>query len=242
LDQVAYLSRTPPFYMDGLFYSVRPPGAHGDVEIFVLDTHVLLSGATVYEDVLAEDGSEVETGAIEEPDPWARPANDAERNMAQWLEAALANSTARWRIVIGHHPLWSSAGSKFQQARTLRSLILPALCRYADMYLAGHEHTLELHTDDCSRVAPGLAPLPEVVSGAAAKQRPLNSNFVAHQRRNNPQLDAIYQRGMVWGFSHIEIEGETATVRMISTPDEGEHIGAPVVEFERTFARRSGVR
>ena len=52
--------------------------------------------------------------------------------MAQWLEAALRESTARWKIVIGHHPIWSSAGSKFQQARMLRRLILPALCRYAD--------------------------------------------------------------------------------------------------------------
>jgi hypothetical protein len=43
-----------------LIYSVRP-AAHPDVEIFVIDTHVLLAGQTIYEDVLAEDGSEVES-------------------------------------------------------------------------------------------------------------------------------------------------------------------------------------
>src|SRR5690606_41821644 len=79
--------------------------------------------------------------------------------------------------------LWSSAGSKFEQARALRRLILPTLCRYADLYLAGHEHTLEVHTDDCSKATAqsDLEPLPQIVSGAAAKMRPINTAFMRNQ-------------------------------------------------------------
>ena len=236
MAEAAYLERTPPFYMDGIVYSVRPPAGRGEVEIFVIDTHVLLSGETVYEDILAEDASEVETTSVEAPDPWARPQTELERNMVAWLDERLRNSDARWRIVIGHHPIWSSAGSKFQQARTLRRLLMPTLCRYADMYLAGHEHTLEVHQDSCADVAPGLAPLTQVVSGAAAKQRPLNSAFMVHQARDNPQLNTLWARGMVWGFAHISLEADEARVEIVTTPDEGG--GEPLSAYTHTFARR----
>jgi hypothetical protein len=160
--------------------------------------------------------------------------------MADWLEQSLANSPARWKIVIGHHPIWSSAGSKFQQARALRALILPALCRHADMYLAGHEHTLELHTDSCKDVpeARGRPPLLEVVSGAAGKQRPLNTAFARHQVKANPELTSVWTRGLLWGFAHVTLVADEATIQMISTPDDGS--GTPEVAYERRFSRRSG--
>ena len=159
--------------------------------------------------------------------------------MVDWLERSLAESPARWKIVMGHHPIWSSAGSKFQQARALRALILPALCRHADLYLAGHEHTLELHTDACQDVpeARDRPPLPEVVSGAASKQRPLNTAFAHHQVRQNPELTSVWTRGLIWGFAHVTLQWDEATVRMISTPDDGS--GVPQVEFEHRFQRRS---
>ena len=43
LAQVRFLETTPPFFMDGLFYRVVPAAAHGEVEIFALDTQVLLA-------------------------------------------------------------------------------------------------------------------------------------------------------------------------------------------------------
>jgi hypothetical protein len=161
LAEVAFLEQTRPFYMDGLIYSVRPAG-HPDVELFVLDTEVLLSGQTVFEAELADDGSELPGRIIDERPIWTRPQTERERNMVGWLEQALRTSDARWKIVMAHHPIWSSAGSKFQEARVLRRLLLPTLCRYADMYLAGHEHTLELHSDSCAKALPGesVSPLP----------------------------------------------------------------------------------
>jgi 3',5'-cyclic AMP phosphodiesterase CpdA len=237
MAQVTYHEQNPPFYMDGLIYSVHPAGRE-DVEIFVLDTEVLLASQTVYEDVLAEDASEVESTTVEELEPWAAPQTEQEREMVAWLDARLQASTARWRIVIAHHPLWSSAGGKFQQARVLRRLLLPTLCRNADMFLAGHEHTMEVHTDACTEFAPDLPPLLTVVSGAASKQRPLNSAFMAHQLRNNPQLRTLFARGMEWGFAHIQLDAEEARVEILTTPDDGS--GAPVSAYTQSFARRTG--
>lgn len=240
MAQVRFQETTPPFYMSGIRYKVTPTGDPRDLEIFVLDTHVLLSGATVLEDELADDGSELHTEEVDPPSPWSLPQTDEERGMVEWLERSLAESPARWKIVIGHHPIWSSAGSKFQQARALRGLILPALCRHADLYLAGHEHTLELHTDACKDVpeAQGRPPLAHIVSGAAGKQRPLNTAFARHQVAANPELASLWARGLVWGFAHVTLDEDQATIRMVSTPDDGS--GTPELAFEHRFDRRSG--
>lgn len=240
LDEVDYLSRTPPFYMDGIAYRVRPPTGRGQVEIFVIDTTVMLAGETVFEDALADDASELPSTELEVPEPWVRPATAAERDMAAWLERSLAESRARWKIVVGHHPLWSSAGSKYEQARVLRRLILPTLCRHADAYVSGHDHTLELHYDDCREagLSGKVVPLPQVVSGAAAKQRALNTAFMKHQAQRYPQLRTDWARGLVWGFAHLRIVGDEATATFVETPDDGS--GNVQVVHTAKFLRRSG--
>lgn len=238
MAQVKFLETTPPFFMDGLFYRVKPAAAHGEVEIFAIDTEVMLAATTVYKAKLADDGSEIRHEQIEAPLPWTVPQSASEQDMARWLENALRSSTARWKIVIGHHPLWSTAGSKFEQANSLRRLILPTLCKYADAYVAGHEHTLEVHTDDCSAAAPGerMIPLPQVVSGSAAKMRPTHSAFIRQQLKAYPELRTLYAKGLVWGFAHLTFEPDQMTVRIVETPDDGS--GATKVTYEHTFARR----
>jgi hypothetical protein len=240
LSEVRYLATTPPFYMDGIAYRVKPAAGKGDVEIFVLDTEILLAGTTVYDDRLDDNGRELPPGEPEVPKPWILPHTDAERGMAAWLDASLRESTARWKIVIGHHPLWSSAGGKFEQAKAMRRLILASLCRYADMFLAGHEHTLEVHTDDCSKAVPGsrLPAFPQIVSGAAAKHRPLNSWFVADQASRYPELSTTFAKGMTWGYVHLTLNADDVVVRAITTPNDGS--GRNVVEHTQTIARRSG--
>jgi hypothetical protein len=242
MAQVKYLAGTPPFYMDGIRYRVAPTGDAREVEIFVLDTHVMLSDHSILDDALTEDGRELDSNEIDTPEPWALPQDADEWGQAAWLEQALAGSPARWKIVIGHHPIWSSAGSKFHQARMMRRLILPALCRHADLYLAGHEHTLELYTDGCKDVpeAARRPPLPQLVSGAAGKQRPLNSNFARHQLAAHPELTRLYTVGLVWGFAHVTLEADRATIRLLTTPDD--QSGVPVLAYEHVFDRRSGTR
>ena len=240
MAQVKYLAETPPFYMDGIRYRIAPTGDTREVEVFVLDTHVMLSDHSILDDALTDDGRELDSNEIDTPEPWALPQNADEWGQAAWLEQALAESPARWKIVIGHHPIWSSAGSKFHQARMMRRLILPALCRHADLYLAGHEHTLELYTDGCKDLpeAKGRPPLPQLVSGAAGKQRPLNTNFARHQLTAHPELTSLYAQGLIWGFSHVTLGAEEATIRMVTIPDDGSD--APQLAFEHTFPRRSG--
>jgi hypothetical protein len=237
--EIAYLEKADGFYMDGPFYSVKPPVGNGDIELFIIDTSMMLAASTVYEDVLNDDASENPTGIIEHVDYFVEPLTEAERNMHVWLDDALRKSTAKWKFVVGHHPIWSSSGSKFEQARALRKLILPSMCRYADAYFVGHEHTLELHIDSCEAALGSAAskPLVQVLSGAAAQQRPTNSTFSAHQQRKYPELSTKWALGLVWGFAHMQVEGDLATVTFLSVPDDGG--SETTVEFEYQFERRS---
>jgi tartrate-resistant acid phosphatase type 5 len=60
----------------------------------------------------------------------------------EWLKAGLAASTARWKIVIGHHPIYS--GGKHGDTPELIENILPLLHQHGvQAYFNGHDHDLQ---------------------------------------------------------------------------------------------------
>ncbi|MBT7766351.1 MAG: hypothetical protein HN730_04295, partial [Bdellovibrionales bacterium] len=222
-------------------FTLNSPGYYrfikGKVEFFVIDTNLLLAGTVVKEGELNLDGSEKLLDEIDTPEEWELP-NDQEKRQLRWLEDALKKSTAKWKVVYGHHTLWSAGGSKYQQAKALRKLITPMICRYADIYIAGHEHELEVNLDTCTQeLGTPHFPLPLVISGAGAWQRPVHHLFQTFQEIKYPQYKALWSKGMVWGFSHMEIGNDLMTVKMITTPNSG--TGAPEVEKTFNFLNRS---
>jgi tartrate-resistant acid phosphatase type 5 len=59
-----------------------------------------------------------------------------------WFKAALADSKARWKIVIGHHPIYS--GGEHGDTRELVESILPLLHEHkVQAYFNGHDHDLQ---------------------------------------------------------------------------------------------------
>lgn len=237
LAQVEYLQRHPNFRMPGLFYRVVPAGFEGELELFVIDTEMLLASTRVLKDRLDADGNELQSGELEVWDAHIRPQTEQEREMVQWLGRSLASSNARWKLVFGHHALWSGGGSKYEKARALRRLLMPVLCRHADAYFAGDDHMLEVYTDDCKAVDGAPAPpLPLMVSGAAGKYRSLHPSFMAQQARNNPQIRNLWSKGSTWGFMWARISGDSLSLRIFSTP--ADLSGRPVLEAEFEFPRR----
>jgi len=236
--QLEYLQQHPNFTMPGLYYSAVPKGFEGELEIFVIDTEMLLASTTVYEDNLDEQGREARTAELDEPDEWTRPQTEGERRMVAWLEQALEQSTARWKLVFGHHALWSGGGSKFEKAHALRAMLLPAICRHADAYIAGDDHMIEAYTDDCRKVPGSLkAPLPLIVSGAGSKYRPLHKLFHANQPTNYPELTNFFSKGSTWGFAHVTLQDDRLRADLYSTP--ADMSGRPVAEASFTFDRRN---
>ena len=67
-------------------------------------------------------------------------STDFDSTQAAWLETALQSSTARWKIALFHHPLYSS-GKKHGSDEKLRTTLEPLLTRYGvKVVFNGHEH------------------------------------------------------------------------------------------------------
>jgi len=58
-----------------------------------------------------------------------------------WLRSALDASRARWKIVYGHHPIYSEG--QHEDNNTKIAQLLPVLRERADLYLAGHDHDMQ---------------------------------------------------------------------------------------------------
>lgn len=247
--QTEWMNKQKHFHMDDMGYYSFTQGSEGnEVEFFVLDTNMLLSGQTFYEVPLNPDGSEgnlIEALAsgraeLEEHEAHEGPINGEDKAQIDWLIQGLKTSKAKWKIVYGHHILWSIGGTKYSEGHVLRRLIMPTLCQYADAYIAGHEHDLELLTDDCS-LYPELKrtePFPLIISGAASKMRGKHTPLALYQEKTYPEYELIWSKSFVWGFAHINIDNlaDKLNVDFFTTPRDKSGQLEPV--FSHSFNRR----
>lgn len=89
------------------------------------------------------------------------------REQLSWLEANLAQSTQPWKIVFGHHPIYSS-GKHGTNVKLIERLT-PLFSRYGvQLYLNGHDHHYE-------RTNP-LGGTTYLTCGAGAKLRPVGKS------------------------------------------------------------------
>lgn len=247
--QTAWMAKQPNFHMDKQGYYSFTKGTPGnDVEFFVLDTNMLLSGQHYYEIPLAKDGSEQGLATalangqaeVEDIEKHEVPLYGEDHKQLAWLANGLKTSKAKWKIVYGHHILWSIGGTKYDEGHVLRRLILPELCQYADAYIAGHEHDLELLADDCSRVSTDKKPpLPLIISGAASKMRGVHRGLANYQERQYQEYDLIWNKAFTWGFAHIELDNQQdeLNVNFYTTPTNKS--GELVKEKSFRFKHRS---
>lgn len=103
-----------------------------------------------------EDGTRIDFFALD-TNPIETDQDGHEVQLA-WLSNALESSSARWKIVFGHHPLHSS-GDHGGSARMREALEQILDASGVDLFLAGHDHHMEV-------LRPTSAVL-HVVAGAA---------------------------------------------------------------------------
>jgi acid phosphatase len=123
--EIAYSKISPRWKMPARYYAhtEKIDGAnealfvHLDTSPFVTDYH--------------KKGSSYH---MEDQDPKAQ---------LHWLESVLAASRARWKIVIGHHPVYSAAPSH-GDTKELIADVLPVLEKNGvRIYFCGHDHVLQ---------------------------------------------------------------------------------------------------
>jgi 3',5'-cyclic AMP phosphodiesterase CpdA len=108
------------------------------------------------------------------------PAGGAEAQIA-WLESILSDNTVKWKMVVGHHPVYTG-GWRYNSPDTknMQGLLEPLFRKYnVDVYIAGHEHHLEYFKPD--------GRTHYVISGAGSEARPAfvtptGSRFIASQQ------------------------------------------------------------
>ncbi|MBI4527942.1 MAG: metallophosphoesterase [Deltaproteobacteria bacterium] len=137
-------------------------------------------------DLRTNDGRD-EMAYFRMPDHWySFKAGDAEFFMLDsnwshmtlpnlaWLEKALWTSSARWKIVALHHPVYSAAGHR--SSRWRRLFLEPILmANRASLVLSGHDH-------DYERIIPQKGTYYFVSGGAGGKIRPV---------RDSHEIDAV---------------------------------------------------
>lgn len=119
------------------------PGTSSTVEVVFIDT-ILLTGQTA--SASASDAAAIQAMA----NKFGVSAKFLQDAQLQWIENTLAASKADWLIVTGHYPIFS--GGEHGNNADLQTMLKPLLEQYpVDIYLCGHDHTLQhLHDQDNS--------------------------------------------------------------------------------------------
>lgn len=74
---------------------------------------------------------------------YAIDTNDPSEMQLDWLRGALDSSRARWKVVYGHFPLYTNTDVRHFTDTTTERKLLPILTGRADVYLAGHYHSMQ---------------------------------------------------------------------------------------------------
>jgi 3',5'-cyclic AMP phosphodiesterase CpdA len=134
----------------------------------------------------------------------------------RWLETEASRSTADWKIVLFHHPIYTS-GRYRRHAEELRRRLEPLFVRHGvDVGFSGHEHFYERTTPQHG--------ITYFVTGAAGSLRPGDVGGDGGGRRA-VAFDQDYS------FLLVEIEGEDLFFQAVSRA--GETIDAGILKKDR---------
>ncbi|MSO23690.1 MAG: hypothetical protein EXQ58_10675 [Acidobacteria bacterium] len=111
----------------------------------------------------------------------------------EWLQKELEASKFRWKVVYGHHPIYSH-GMHGDNQKLIREL-LPVLKGQAEVYLAGHDHDMQHLKPEGN--------LHFFVSGSGGKLRPI--------RRGSRSLFAE----SALGFAVLEADGSSLKITFV---------------------------
>ncbi len=125
--QIAYNQINPRWNMPARYYlQSHPIDADTTADFFYLDTTPMIKG-------YYKNGSERTHAQV--------ITQDVHKQLA-WFKATLAASKAQWKIVIGHHPIYSGGGHG--DTPELIKSILPLLHEHkVQAYFNGHDHDLQ---------------------------------------------------------------------------------------------------
>lgn len=118
-----------------------------------------------------------------------------------WLEEVLANSKEQWKLVFGHHPIYS-ASSKHGNSTELIERVKPLLEKYnAQFYFSGHDHDLQHSAEKEGSVD-------YIVNGTAGKFRNYSQNELTIYSNSLPAFSVVSLKGDSLQLSFVNADGK----------------------------------
>ncbi len=151
--QLDYARTSPRWRMPARYWRERVAGPGGQaVDLFILDTSPLV---VRYATSLDKEDAVIRANVMSQDVPAQK----------QWLETELAASDAPWKLVFGHHPVFS--GGKHGNTAELVAWLKPLLEQHGvQAYVCGHDHDLQ-------HIVSG--PVHYICSGAGSEVRPVKA-------------------------------------------------------------------
>jgi tartrate-resistant acid phosphatase type 5 len=165
--QIEYSKKSPRWRMPARYFQQSHKlDNNTTADFFYIDTSPMLR---IYHNPFFEENTHAQVATQKVPEQLA------------WLQAALAASKAQWKIVIGHHPIYSGGGHG--DTHELIEHILPLLQKHgAQAYFSGHDHDLQhLMAGDINLF----------VSGAGSQVRPTRKTIHTKFGKSSSGITAV---------------------------------------------------
>lgn len=192
--EVAYHARSARWFMPSRYYSVRIPQEQPIVEFFVLDLNPIAAYLPpLFAPYWAADGQFM-------------------TEQAAWLDRAIDESPAKWKIACTHHPYVNNGphgnageyeGLSIEpiDGRHVKDFFEAHVLGRCQFLLSGHDHSLQVLEPN-----PASKGTRQIISGAAAKSV---HDEPATSGRHTPN-EALYQSFSDLGFMVLDLTSSSA--------------------------------
>ncbi|MEI8133442.1 MAG: tartrate-resistant acid phosphatase type 5 family protein [bacterium] len=126
-----------------------------------------------------------------------------------WLDSVLSASKETWKIVVGHHPVYSSGSEHGNQPELIARLKPVFEKNNVDAYFAGHEHDLQHQFAKDGKVN-------YFVSGAGSEVRPAGKSETTKFSVSTPGFMAVSIKKGTMSVDVIDAKGKTLYSTSIS--------------------------
>ena len=134
----------------------------------------------------------------EDSEKYADAGKQNMKKQLDWIEKTLKNSTAKWKIVMGHHPVFADTYKGESERLDMQERIKPLLDAYGvDLYLCGHIHNFQ-------HIRPAGSEVQYVVNSSGSLARDVQ-----------PTEGTLFCSSDA-GFSVVSADDDTLTLYMIN--------------------------
>ncbi|WP_067720513.1 metallophosphoesterase [Nocardia yamanashiensis] len=212
--EVNYHQRSSRWFMPSRYYSVRVPHEQPIVEFFVLDLNPIAAYLPpLFAPYWAADGQFM-------------------TEQAAWLDRAIAESPAKWKIACTHHPYLNNGphgnAGEYEGLNIapingihVQDFFEQHVLGRCQFILSGHDHSLQVL--DPNTASKGTR---QLISGAAAKS-------VGGDKSKGTQNAALYENYNDLGFMVLDLTPSAADLRVMTVDLAN---GASSTAFQRRLA------